>query len=142
MGHAKYGVSHVHGGLFGSVMSHRYFLQDASFLVGLSGPDRGLLDRLQLALAAPVWQLFLGRKSYVPSVPPYLADGLVELDLPTALALYPLPVVSDQDLRVIIEAQNPSGAEPRMDQPIDFARRLFGRRYVRVEPFSALRTDR
>lgn len=142
MGGQQYGVAHVHGGLFGSVMSHRYFLQDASFLVGLSGPDRELLARLHQALAAPVWQLYLGRKSYVPSAPPYLADGLVDLDLRSALATYPLPAVTDSEVRLVLEELDPLGAEPRMDRPLDFARRRFGRRYVRVEPLAAHRTDR
>lgn len=142
MGGQKYGVAHVHGGLFGSVMSHRFFLQGASFLVGLAGPDRALLARLHQALAAPVWQIYLGRKSYVPSVPPYLRDGLADMDLRSALAAYPLPADSDPEVRVVLEETDPLGSEPRMDQPLDFARRRFGRRYVRVEPLSALRTGR
>lgn len=129
----KYGVSHVHGGLFGSVMSHRFFLQDASFLVGLSGQDRSLLERLHQALANPVWQLFLGRKGYVPSLPPYLPDGLVDTDLRTALSGYPLLAGAGPEVRLVLETPDPLGSEPRMDQPLDFARRRFGRRYVRVE---------
>lgn len=131
----RYGVSHVHGGLFGSVMSHRYFLQDASFLVGLSGPDLPLLRQLHSALANPVWQLFLGRKGYVPGVPPYIEDGLVKADLRTALSIHPLAEPHDDNVRLVLEVQNPIGAEPRMDQPIDFAKRLFARRYVRIEPW-------
>lgn len=142
MGGEKYGVAHVHGGLFGSVMSNRYFLQDASFLVGLSGTDRTLLERLHRALAAPIWQLYLGRKGYVPSCPPYLADGLVDVDLRTALASYPLSDRTDSEVRLVLEVKDPLGAEPRMDQPLDYARRLFGRRYVRVEPLPALRVWR
>ncbi|OUN01216.1 MAG: type I-E CRISPR-associated protein Cas5/CasD [Firmicutes bacterium ZCTH02-B6] len=130
----KYGVAHVHGGLFGSVMSYRYFLQDASFTVGLFSPNRDLLEQIQRALESPVWQLYLGRKGYLPSVPPYLKDGLVDSDLRTALASYPFAARHDQEMRLIIETTDPVGAEPRMDQPLDFARRLFGRRYVRVEP--------
>lgn len=132
----KYGVSHVHGGLFGSVMSHRFYLQDAAFLVGLSGSDRALLEELNRALAAPVWALYLGRKSYVPSTPVCLDDGLLDVGLETALAQY-RPDLADTSSRLVLEADSPEGAEARMDQPVDFARRLFGRRYVRVEPWSA-----
>ena len=131
----KYGVAHVHGGLFGSVMSYRFFLQDASFTVGLFSSDRELLERIHRALANPVWQLYLGRKGYVPSVPPYLKDGLVDADLRSALEAYPLAERHDQEIRLIIETSDPTGAEPRMDQPLDFARRLFARRYVRIERF-------
>lgn len=133
----EYGVARVQGGLFGSVMSYRYYLQDASFLVGLSGPNRSLLERIYAALANPVWQLYLGRKGYVPSVPPYLPDGLVDLPLREALVQYPLPPNADASVRLVLEEDNPRGAEPRMDQPLDFARRRFGRRYVRVELISA-----
>lgn len=135
LGRQRYGVSHVHGGLFGSVMSHRFYLQDASFLVGLSGPDLPLLRQLHSALANPVWQLFLGRKGYVPGVPPYIEDGLVEADLLTALSTYPLAEPHDDNIRLVLETQDPIGAEPRMDQPIDFAKRLFARRYVQIVPW-------
>jgi len=137
----KYGVAHVHGGLFGSVMSHRYYLQGASFLVGLSGSDRSLLERLHRALAAPVWALYLGRKSYVPSTPIYLADGLLDASLTAALGQYPLGEMVDEAVRVVLESETPEGAEPRMDQPIDFARRLFGRRYVQVLPLAGISTE-
>jgi len=133
-----YGVAKSDGGIFPSVMSHRYFLQDASFLVGLNGEDEGMLRRLHRALECPVWQLFLGRKGYVPAAPPYLPDGLVPDDLLPALSRYPLADRADPDVRVVLEEAHPLGAEPRMDQPIDYARRRFGRRYVRVEPLAAL----
>lgn len=135
----RYGVAQTHGGLFGSVMSHRAFLQDASFLVGLAGSDRSLLERLHKALLTPVWPIFLGRKGYVPGRTPYLADGLVDLDVWRALASYPLHDTSDANVRVLIEVDQPLGSEPRMDQPIDFARRRFGRRYVQVLSLAALR---
>lgn len=134
----KYGVAQVNGANFGSVMSYRYFLQDASFLVGLSGEDRSLLERLHDALKEPVWQLYLGRKGYVPAVPPYLPDGLRDQDLVSALASYPLPQRVDGEVRVVLEEASPLGSEPRMDQPVDFAHRQFARRYVRVVPLWAL----
>src|SRR5947209_8529378 len=51
-----------------TVLSERFYLADADFLVGLAG-DRAFLDRLAAALREPVWPLFLGRKSFVPSLP-------------------------------------------------------------------------
>ena len=135
-----YGVAKADGGLFPSVMSNRYFLQDASFLVGLSADDQRLLERLYGALASPVWQLYLGRKGYVPSVPPYLSDGLVHRDLVPALAGYPWADRADATVRVVLEETDPLGAEPRMDQPVDYERRRFGRRYVRIEMLSGPRT--
>lgn len=49
MGGKEYGVARVQGGLFGSVMSRRFFLQDASFLVGLESDDLSLLTTLHHA---------------------------------------------------------------------------------------------
>lgn len=131
-----YGVAKAGGGLFPSVMSHRYFLNDASFLVGLAGDDRNLISRLHDALADPVWPLCLGRKGYVPAVPPHCPDGLAEEDLVETLTRYPLAERADPMVRLVIEAEGPAGSEPRMDQPVDFDRRLFRRRYVTVQLMS------
>lgn len=72
-----------------NLISNRYYLADAAFLVGLEG-GMDLLQEIHAALARPKWPLFLGRKSYVPSLPPYLKDGLIEnADLRQAFAAYP-----------------------------------------------------
>jgi CRISPR system Cascade subunit CasD len=56
------------GGTQDTVVSERFYLADADFLVGLEG-NRALLERLDAALRAPVWALYLGRKAFVPSLP-------------------------------------------------------------------------
>ncbi len=64
-------------------VSERYYLADASFRVALQGETN--LEELASAVQQPVWPLFLGRKSCVPSAPIY--DGLGQFaDLPTALS--------------------------------------------------------
>jgi CRISPR system Cascade subunit CasD len=45
-----------------TIVSPRDYLHDAAFLVALAGPA-ALLERLDIALEAPRWPLFLGRKS-------------------------------------------------------------------------------
>ncbi|MCH9276189.1 type I-E CRISPR-associated protein Cas5/CasD [Bifidobacterium amazonense] len=50
-------------------LSIRYYLQDAVFLVGLESPDGDELERYRSALAAPHYQLFLGRRSCPPDGP-------------------------------------------------------------------------
>ncbi|MBN9494866.1 type I-E CRISPR-associated protein Cas5/CasD, partial [bacterium] len=55
-----------------AVLSNRYYLADADFLVGLESANGAILERLQDAVRNPHWQIFLGRKSFVPSVPVYL----------------------------------------------------------------------
>jgi len=58
----------------GTVVSRRYYLADAQFLVALEG-ERAVLEEIAQALSAPRWQVFLGRKSFVPSAPLILPPG-------------------------------------------------------------------
>ncbi|MDO5750835.1 MAG: type I-E CRISPR-associated protein Cas5/CasD [Rothia sp. (in: high G+C Gram-positive bacteria)] len=44
-------------------LSTRYYLSDAVFLVALESDDRAFLERLESALRAPVYPLYLGRRS-------------------------------------------------------------------------------
>lgn len=56
-----------------TIISPRYYLEDASFLVALeerAGFD-GLFEKLQAALLNPKWTLYLGRKACVPTRPIY-----------------------------------------------------------------------
>lgn len=131
LGSRPYGVAKADGSKPEAVMSWRYYLQDAAFLVGLESDDEALLERLHVALREPVWPLYLGRKSYVPALPVFLPDGLQEGTLESVLARYPrLEGGGDERVRVVIDQEEASG-EVRMDVPLDFARRLFGVRYVR-----------
>jgi len=57
-------------------LSNRYYLSDADFLAALSG-DGNLLKQVHDALQKPRWQIFLGRKSFVPSVPVWVEDGFI-----------------------------------------------------------------
>lgn len=124
-----------------TVVSPRYYLADAVFLVGLESPDRGLLSQLQQALGHPVWPLSLGRKSFVPSLPVLLPDGLCEESLPDALQHYPyLPTLAPGEDGVVAPPVDPvrvaledaSEGSVRMDQPVaPFASRRFGPRLVK-----------
>lgn len=69
----------------------RRYLQDASFLVVFEG-SRDIIEECRRSLKSPVWQLFLGRKSCVPTVPIYeeddnskkfgcIEDAISELDM-------------------------------------------------------------
>jgi CRISPR system Cascade subunit CasD len=123
-----------------TVQSWRYYLADAVFLVGLEGPQRAMLEELQMALANPRWPLYLGRKGYLPSPPVWLPDGLVEAPLEEALAHYP-PLSQPAPQRYRYALEEPAGAVVpatalgtrirRSDQPLGpFAQRRFGDRYV------------
>jgi CRISPR system Cascade subunit CasD len=51
-----------------TLVTSRYYLADASFLVALQGPS-DIVDEAAAALMNPVWPVFLGRKSCPPSTP-------------------------------------------------------------------------
>jgi len=118
------------------VVSNRYYLSDARFLVGLEGDDLDLLTRLHAALRDPVWPLYLGRKAFVPGEPVWLEDGLLpDTGLRTALETYPWLGPEDKkpeaQVRLVLEDRN--GPEVRPDQPLSFADRRFSPRRVRTE---------
>jgi CRISPR system Cascade subunit CasD len=115
------------------VVSNRYYLADARFLVGLESPDMELLERLHAALRAPVWPLYLGRKSCVPGEPVWLRDGLrPQTGLLTALTDYPWLGChrnrTPEELRVVLEDEE--GVVVRPDQPLSFSQRRFAPRRV------------
>lgn len=117
-----------------TVVSPRFYLSDAVFLVGLEGADTTLLECIQAALRNPVWPLALGRKSFVPGMPVCLADGLRQADLLAALHDYPplVPWVPDSSLRLALEDSREGSV--RLDQPVGpFAERRFGPRFVKQE---------
>ena len=128
-----------------SSVGKRYYLADASFLVGLESNDLNLLKYMQDALANPHWFLFLGRKSFVPSEPIQLKDGLQRnVDLLTALQNYRwLGCVwqkRPEQIRFVIEhrAGDPTPADQPItqinDQPLSFDiyDRSYAPRHVRT----------
>ncbi len=152
----RYGVITAEGKPGVTVVSSRYYLADADFLVGLEGTgeeQEALLRQLDGALARPVWPIFLGRKAFVPGRPvrlpdePPLGPGLRDGPLRDVLRAYPWPdraVDEDRRVRCVWETGASSGAEARLDLPISFAlgARQFITRYVTtefIEPASELR---
>ena len=120
-----YGVRRASDTQGGTVLSDRYYLADADFLVGLEGDDAELLHRVEDALQRPVWQIYLGRKAFVPSVPVHIPGGFHPGEnLETALGQYPWPR-PDLDVpppsrwpdRLRLTLDSPDGPDVRMDQP-------------------------
>jgi CRISPR system Cascade subunit CasD len=126
-----------------TVVSPRFYLSDAGFLVGLEGDDEALLQRLNAALRAPRWPLALGRKAFVPSKPVWLSNrcaddgpfgGLHPGPLETALREQPSIAQRrfehrNDPVRTVIE--HADSGSLRHDQPIaPFAQRRFGPRFV------------
>ncbi|MCE7935137.1 MAG: type I-E CRISPR-associated protein Cas5/CasD [Chlorobi bacterium CHB2] len=119
-----------------SILSTRYYLSDAAFLVGIESEDITLLQKIHTSLANPYWPIFFGRKAFVPGEPIYLNDGLQTGALDEVLRGYrwkprhrqPQP----QKLRLVIEDPDNryKGNDiairiTRPDYPISFRPRRF-----------------
>ena len=119
------------GGKGGTVISHRYYVADADYLIGLESRDQEFLQHLDSALQTPVWQLYFGRKSFVPSHP--IRIGITDAPLLAALE-YKIPrsekaiKLLPSHLRCVIEVADSS--DVRQDVPVDWQKRLFGSRCV------------
>lgn len=121
------------------VVSQRFYLADAAFLVGLQSDDRAHLHKAHAALCDPVWSLGLGRKSYAPSEPIWLENGVQDDPLREVLTRWPW-IASPRKweeipgkLLVSFESKDGSGTL-KMDQPLSsFAERRFGARFIRSE---------
>jgi len=116
-----------------SIITNRYYLADAVFLVGLEG-GINILSTIQAALKAPVWQLYFGRKAFVPALPVWLKDGLRENQaLEESLISYPWITEWKQSdipefIRLVVEI--PDGEQIRNDVPLSFEKRQFLARRV------------
>lgn len=157
----RFGVVNALGKILRNpVPSRRYYLADACFLVGLSGPGETLQRQLFGAMVRPVWQIYLGRKAFVPSESVFLPDAgpgtqWWGMSLEDALRYpggYPWLGTSRSTgdrgareeqaaepqggLRLVIEAKSGPDAELRQDVPLDFSARRFGVRFVRSIPAS------
>lgn len=120
-----------------TVVSTRYFLSDANFLIGLEGEDYVFLEKLHNALHHPKQCIFLGRKSYVPSKPIYIPDGLrKDEELESALINYPIQSLNKEKekgtIELIIEVPISEAHEIRLDQPSNdsFMTRKFYKRGI------------
>jgi CRISPR system Cascade subunit CasD len=115
----------------------RDYLADAAFLVGLELEDESLLRRADAALRNPAWPIWLGRKSYVPSEPVWLKDGVQSSTVRPVLENWPWlshlrrGEARPSSLLASFESEDDSGLL-KMDQPLSsFAERRFGSRNVR-----------
>lgn len=119
------------------MVSDRFILSDALFLVGLEG-DPALLETIQAALQAPVYPLFLGRKAFMPASPVWLEDGVQAGDLLPMLRTYRWlgkRGTPAERLRLVIE--DPNGSAVRRDHPVSFSPRRFMTRRVTIGSMSS-----
>lgn len=108
-----------------TVVSHRDYIADASFTVGLESIDVLLLNSIAAALTQPKWLLFLGRKAFPLTAPP-LKPG--EGPKPGCLEDHLLS--AGRKLRVVLES--PDGERTQHDRPLCFGQRRFMPRTMTV----------
>lgn len=118
-------------------ISDRWYLADADFLVGLESDDADLLQQLNEAVASPVWQIFLGRKSFVPGKPVRVLDVPLQASLRDVLKSFEWKTgrseMAPERLRRVIDATPETASEVRQDVPLSFAKRRFTIRYVMTD---------
>lgn len=149
-----------------TVVTQRYYLADAVFLIGVEDDDRDLLERLDTAIRQPRWPIYFGRKAFVPARPlvrengdgPLTGSGIVDQPLEDALRAHAwledrhdarrreranIERGGRPQLRTVLDCP-PSApdAEIRQDHPVSFAHgdRRFRTRTVR-DAFIPLTTE-
>lgn len=126
--HTAQNIAKADGGIKETELSTRWYLADADFTVGLESEDLPFLENLQNAVKNPKWQLFLGRKSFVPSVPVYLAkDGIQNGELESVLRL------DSENVEKRLVLENGQGTEVRQDVPLCLKTRRFSIRRVETK---------
>ena len=126
----------------------RDFLADAAFHAAVEGPEP-LIRRIFAALHHPRYPLFLGRKSYLPSIPIIYPgeESYVDTNEDALSLLCGLPLAAEipisrheliagdkkERIRFIVQCADPTG-ETRQDIPLNFDiyRRRYATRYVRT----------
>lgn len=129
-----------------TIVSERYYLANALFLVVLEG-DGYLLARISEAVQRPRWRLSFGRRSFVPARPLLPPDAApVRKTAQQVLESHPWLEESEAlrgraranppTLRTVVECPaDEKQAEERHDHPISYGRgrRCFAPRAVRVD---------
>lgn len=126
----------------------RDFLADAAFHAAVEGPEP-LIRRIFAALHHPRYPLFLGRKSYLPSIPIIYPgeESYVDTNEDALSLLCRLPLAAEipisrheliagdkkEKIRFIVQCADPTG-ETRQDIPLNFDiyHRRYATRYVRT----------
>lgn len=124
----------------GTDLTHRDYLTDSVFGVVLSGDD-ALVDELAAGVRNPVWGVWFGRKSCIPTEPVFAgvfdsdeaAKGALELRLRDSLSRGGGKVAGKKGGVVafsILEASAQKAKETVHDIPVSFARREFHARRI------------
>ncbi|HEY3341334.1 MAG TPA: type I-E CRISPR-associated protein Cas5/CasD [Anaerolineae bacterium] len=135
--HTAMRVARAGGGIADTVTSHRHYLTDARFLVGIGHEDLALLRAWEAALRNPVWPLYLGRKSCPPAGPILLPNDPIRPSADVGQALCDEPwyrlrerEAKPEQVRLTLETDDPQEGQARADVPLSFESRRFTLRYL------------
>ncbi len=114
------------GGAGGTVVTNREYLMDVKFAV-IFGGDEQLISDIGEHLRDPVWGVWCGRKSCIPTSP--IFQGVYE-DAGQALQSI-IHTTNTQPIREVIEVDNfEDGTDYIRDVPVDFLKRDFSVRRI------------
>ena len=112
----------------GNIVAHRWYLEDASFLVVIAA-DSHWLERIRQALENPVWCIYLGRKTCVPSRP--VLEEITEKYETISQVLHCYPAGARADAILGFEAEEPMPEGSSLSRPdVPAGNREFDRRKV------------
>jgi CRISPR system Cascade subunit CasD len=127
---AKDGSPRAEKGQSLAVLTHRQYLMDASFGVVLEGAS-SILEQIAAALENPVWGIWLGRKTCIPSAP-VMAGLKKDKDVALQLLIGDTPI--EYFTRQVDVEHFAEGRDSLADIPVSFATesRQFMPRRVKV----------
>lgn len=127
---------------FSTILSPRFYLEDAAFLVALeeTGEVSGVLRCCAEAVQQPVWPLYLGRKACVPTRPVFQEFTEAYADLADALARCPWSWLGcgmaerciQPPQRTLAYIEDPDGPLVRQDAIRTNTARVYGFRQARA----------
>ena len=113
-----------------TIITPRQYLQDACFTVALSA-DEELLKECATALRNPIWPIYLGRKSCVPSGPVFEDLSCKYSSIVEALSNYPLCTRHEKSTTFLCEYEDITGSILRRDEILININRNYGYRRVK-----------
>lgn len=113
-----------------TIITPRQYLQDACFTVMLSA-EKTLIEECATALQNPIWPIYLGRKSCVPSCPVFKEISNEYMSIVEALSNYPLCKRHEKSNTFLCEYEDITGSILRRDAISINANRNYGYRRVK-----------
>lgn len=114
-----------------TLQSYRQYLQDAAFFVVVSG-DETLLVSCAERLRHPIWPVFLGRKSCVPTRPVYEDLTTDYSSLTDALSRHSLSKLGTKEGPVLCELEDQEGDFRRRDRITNIPARIYHERRIKI----------